>query len=460
MIPHCRVTLLGFCILLTSLLPTQRSFAWDEHANLTRSALKGAQKTDPVLYQHLADTRIQVRPFSAFLAKYLPSRPYSSSPKLDRLRLEMLFKDVGPEFEIRYTSTYQAKEVILDWDKGWSGVSYQFEDPLAPGNPQGIGKFTSPLEVLSVYSDEPDWLMDDGVESLENAAPSIGKTVGTATRVFRHFWYEGDLDVPRDVRNAQELDRRVMLFLKLSRAAFELGEPYWGYRLMASAIHYMQDITQPFHIRLLPNSDFISSIRLTQAGLCDLQISLSDWSGGTAHPEHAPPARCDLKNNNVDKQAVQEAWILSAYHMALEDFSNRAIAMGKPWIFGEKPENPLPLPSDNNLTAKNVTALTAAVDEKFTETIGESLLAVLGRSWVHHPEEARQVLESLWTETSVGIGLHDRLKKPEGRRQYQKMSQLEVAASSILLHTAELTRQMVHNELTLDHRLPALNSSR
>jgi hypothetical protein len=428
--------------------------AWDEHANLTRSALLGARTTDPALFKRISEPRVQVRPFSAFVAKYLPSRPRTSSPRLDRLRLESLFKDVGPEFELRYTSSYQASEIILDWDKGWSEVSYRFDDPLAPSNPQGLGKFTSPLEVLSVYSDEPDWLMDDGVESLGDAAPSIGKTVGTATRVFRHFWYEGDADVPADVRKAQELDRRVRLFLNLSRAAFGLGEPYWGYRFMASALHYMQDITQPFHIRLLPDSGFIDSLRLARAGLCDLQVSLNTWGADSGLPEHAPPPRCDLDNSNIDKQAIQEAWILSAYHMALEDFSNRAVAIGSPWIFEKRPETPLPLPPDNNLTAKNVTAITTDVDARFTEAIGESLLAVLGRRWVHHPDEARHVLESLWTQDSVGIGLQQRLRNPGGRRQQQKMSRLQAETSSILLHAAELTRQIIRNELRINRLLP------
>jgi hypothetical protein len=101
-----------------------------------------------------------------------------------------------------------------------------------------------------------------------------------------------------------------------------------------------------------------------------------------------------------------------------------------------------------------VTAITTDVDARFTEAIGESLLAVLGRRWVHHPDEARHVLESLWTQDSVGIGLQQRLRNPGGRRQQQKMSRLQAETSSILLHAAELTRQIIRNELRINRLLP------
>jgi hypothetical protein len=428
--------------------------AWDEHANLTRAALRGARVTDPALFNLLEGTRLQVRPLSAFLEKHFPlSSERPRTERIERVQLEYLLQDVGPDFRVQFTSRYQASEIILDWEKGWSTVAYQFDNPKAAANPQALGKYTTALEVLSVYSDEADWLMDDGVERLADAAPSIGKTVGTATRVFRHFWYEGDPDVPADVRRAQELDERVALFLKLSRRAFELSEPYWGYRFLASALHYLQDITQPFHIRLLPDSGFINSIRLAQAGLCDLHLSIDDWGHSLGNSRTPPPDRCSKDGGNLDTQTVQEAWVLSAYHMALEDFSNRAIALGNPQVFSQKPEQPLPLPAANQFTDKFLTEFTAKVDERFTVDIGESLLAVTGRRWTHHPAEARKVLESLWTDDSVGIGLQRRLERPEGRRESERMARLEKEATRLLLHTAELTRQVVRTELILQGRL-------
>jgi len=432
--------------------------AWDEHANLTRAALQGAQATDPALHALLTTHQVQVRPLSSFLAKHFPlSAERPRTARTERLQLEYLLKDVGPDFRVQFTSRYQASEIILDWTKGWSAVAYQFDNPLGPDNPQALGRYTSPLEVLSVYSDEPDWLMDDGVERLANAAPSIGRTVGTASRVFRHFWYHGDPDVPADVRGAQELDDRVALFIKLSRRAFEVNEPYWGYRFLASALHYLQDITQPFHIRLLPDSGFINSIRLAQAGLCDLHLSIDDWGHSLGNPRTPPPDRCSREGGNMDAQTVQEAWVLSAYHMALEDFSNRAIALGNPLIFSRRPEQPLPLPPGNQFTGSLLTELTGKIDERFTVAIGESLLDVLGRRWVHHPAEARATLENLWTENSVGIGLAKRLRSPQGRREAERMARLEKTATLLLLQTAELSRQVVRQELEVRRSLTPIS---
>ncbi|MEE3622459.1 hypothetical protein UCD39_00410 [Nitrospirillum sp. BR 11752] len=47
-------------------------------------------------------------------------------------------------------------------------------------------------------------------------------------------------------------EARVHLYMTLSRFAFSSGHPYWGWRFAGWAIHYVQDMAQPYHARVLP----------------------------------------------------------------------------------------------------------------------------------------------------------------------------------------------------------------
>ena len=45
---------------------------------------------------------------------------------------------------------------------------------------------------------------------------------------------------------------RMNQFLTLARFAFKTGHPYWGYRFAGWGLHFVQDLTQPYHTTLLP----------------------------------------------------------------------------------------------------------------------------------------------------------------------------------------------------------------
>lgn len=50
---------------------------------------------------------------------------------------------------------------------------------------------------------------------------------------------------------------RVHQFLTLAQLAFRTGHPYWGWRFAGNAIHYVQDLTQPYHANLLPGTSIL-----------------------------------------------------------------------------------------------------------------------------------------------------------------------------------------------------------
>jgi hypothetical protein len=45
---------------------------------------------------------------------------------------------------------------------------------------------------------------------------------------------------------------RIHLYKKLSELAFQSGHPYWGWRFMGWGLHYLADLTQPYHATVLP----------------------------------------------------------------------------------------------------------------------------------------------------------------------------------------------------------------
>lgn len=136
-----------------------------------------------------------------------------------------------------------------------------------------IGELVSPLEVLATAGDEPDFGLD--LNLFEDNGESFGKDYGFgiqsfgdsriyyATQVPFHIGYYHES--PIIFAAAGFLTRtypkyRVHQFMTLSRYAFESGHTYWGYRFLGWGMHYVVDLTQPYHSRVLPNFGTISML--------------------------------------------------------------------------------------------------------------------------------------------------------------------------------------------------------
>ena len=48
---------------------------------------------------------------------------------------------------------------------------------------------------------------------------------------------------------------RVELYVRLARLAHKSGDEYWAYRFSAWSTHYVQDLCQPYHSKLIPFAD-------------------------------------------------------------------------------------------------------------------------------------------------------------------------------------------------------------
>jgi len=122
-----------------------------------------------------------------------------------------------------------------------------------------------PLEVLVTANDEPDYGFDLGL-FIDNMT-SYGQKYGFGAQPFGNPNLEYGSQAPFHMGFYHEakilykfgpflkqtyLDYRLYLYKALSEFAFSQNQPYWGWRFMGWGMHYMGDVSMPYHMRPLP----------------------------------------------------------------------------------------------------------------------------------------------------------------------------------------------------------------
>lgn len=145
---------------------------------------------------------------------------------------------------------------FLTVDETHADIRYQ---PLAAGD------VVSAAQVLAAASDEPDFGMDIGL--FEDNGTSFGTRYGFGEQPFGNpnleyssqapfhmgFYYPNWLLAVAQPSVAKTYPRwRVDLYRSLAEYAFAGGHDYWGWRFMGWALHYIGDLTQPYHADPLP----------------------------------------------------------------------------------------------------------------------------------------------------------------------------------------------------------------
>lgn len=127
------------------------------------------------------------------------------------------------------------------------------------------GSVISPLQVIATAADEPDYGHDINV--WEDSDSEFGKEYKFGVLPFGNpkyhfatqapfhmgFYYEAGIIytlAPNFKRTYPEI--RIHQFTRLAEFAFSKGHDYWGYRFMGWAMHYLEDLTQPYHSKLSP----------------------------------------------------------------------------------------------------------------------------------------------------------------------------------------------------------------
>jgi tetratricopeptide (TPR) repeat protein len=128
------------------------------------------------------------------------------------------------------------------------------------------GELVRPLDILVTASDEPDLLgLDIGLFTDNHTG--IGKVYGFGEQPFGNPNLEYGSQAPFHMGFYHEAEimytlagflkktypeYRIHLYKKLSEFAFQAGHPYWGWRFVGWGIHYLADLTQPYHATVLP----------------------------------------------------------------------------------------------------------------------------------------------------------------------------------------------------------------
>lgn len=127
------------------------------------------------------------------------------------------------------------------------------------------GDAIAPLSVLASASDEPDYGLD--INLWEDSPSDWGKLYGFSLLPFGNpalaystqapfhmgFFHESKvlyMAAPFIKRTFPQL--RSYQYSTLSALAFRTGHAYWGWRFAGLSLHYLQDLTQPYHASLAP----------------------------------------------------------------------------------------------------------------------------------------------------------------------------------------------------------------
>ena len=129
------------------------------------------------------------------------------------------------------------------------------------------GDAAAAIDVVATASDEPDYGLDIGL--WEDNDASWGKIYGFGKQPFGNPKFENSSQAPFHIGLYHEpallytlapfLNRtfpeyRIHLYQTLAAYAFRTGHAYWGWRFAGWGLHYVQDLTQPYHTRALPGS--------------------------------------------------------------------------------------------------------------------------------------------------------------------------------------------------------------
>lgn len=118
--------------------------------------------------------------------------------------------------------------------------------------------------------DEPDLKMDLALKGEVDPAGDRPWMGGEQSDGFRHMYFVGwdlarpiiTLQIP--LRTLGQAPQRVQLLAQRARDLYVSGKTAWAMRVAAWAAHYMQDLSQPFHVIQIPNLKMLMWSQLWQ----------------------------------------------------------------------------------------------------------------------------------------------------------------------------------------------------
>jgi hypothetical protein len=282
--------LCGLALVLASLIACPVAQAWSDHSLGTRPALDGlaelraaapavaepleafVQAEAPALMRLLAEEEAWAR---ANVPHY-PARPDALAFRADgaatpaqwRARFIAAVR-INPDSRL----PLYLRRLPGDDDGGRDPLNWSRVTTLRSASTQIAARFVvlregervAPIDVLTGAADEPDYGLDIGLYA--DSGTAAGQAYGMGKLPFGNPAYEYSSQAPLHMgffhesaivyRAAPYLGRtfpeyRVHLWQSLAVHALKTGHAYWGWRFAGWALHHIQDLTQPYHARVLP----------------------------------------------------------------------------------------------------------------------------------------------------------------------------------------------------------------
>ncbi|MBK6294239.1 MAG: phospholipase [Rhodoferax sp.] len=136
-----------------------------------------------------------------------------------------------------------------------------------------LGESVTPLEIVASASDEPDYGLD--INLWGDSPSDWGKVYGFGPLSFgnpavnfatQSPFHMGFFHESRVIYLAAPFLKktfplwRVHQYTGLAALAWRSGHPYWGWRFAGLALHYVQDLTQPYHASVSPGDGTLKLI--------------------------------------------------------------------------------------------------------------------------------------------------------------------------------------------------------
>jgi len=279
------------CALALGLLAPAAALAWSNHALISGPALRA-------LPEFAALPAVPVEPLEAFLVaqgarleqvleqeeSWARAHVHAYAARPDALRYRVAGAADAAELRRRFVAAVRIApdaRLALFVQRGAIGEPDSGRTPLAtrevttlphdstlaatPFVALRAGEPVRPLEIVTSASDEPDYGLDIGLWS-DNGTPQ-GRAYGFGPQPFGNPALAFGTQAPFHMGFFHEsrivylaagfLERtypeyRIHLWKTLAEHALRSGHGYWGWRFAGWAMHYLQDLTQPYHARVLP----------------------------------------------------------------------------------------------------------------------------------------------------------------------------------------------------------------
>lgn len=197
------------------------------------------------------------------------------------------------------------------------------------------GEMVSPLDIVTTASDEPDFGLDIGL--YEDNGTEFGKVYGFGKQPFGNPNLEYSSQGPFHMGYYHESwivnafagfvkqtypEERIHLYKSLSTFAFRTGHDYWGWRFMGIGLHYVMDLTLPYHTTILPG---VSTLRM-------LWINSLNMIGFSRPEANAIQI---VSNRHTAIEKFQQMAMLEAYQKGTRDYpvfaTLRSVKSCPPW---------------------------------------------------------------------------------------------------------------------------------